>query len=95
MGGLDVLDDLLLGSVVLNDEQGREESFKVVRVLEMNEQHYVLLQSLDDPGDDLLILRVEGDVESDDASLVGVDDDDEWEAVAEAFDELLFDVDED
>ncbi len=90
-----MLDDLLMGQVVLNDEQGKEETFRVVRVLEMREKHYVLLQSIDDPRDDLLILRVEGDVESDEATLVGIDDDEEWEEVAEAFDELLFDIDED
>ncbi len=90
-----MLDDLLMGQVILNDEQGKEETFRVVRVLEMQEKHYVLLQSIDDPRDDLLILRVEGDVESEEATLVGIDDDDEWEEVAEAFDELLFDVDED
>lgn len=84
-----------MGQVVLNDEQGKEETFRVVRVLEMREKHYVLLQSIDDPRDDLLILRVEGDVESDEATLVGIDDDEEWEEVAEAFDELLFDIDED
>ena len=90
-----MLDDLLMGQIVLNNEDGHEETFKVVRVLEMKERHYVLLQSVDDPRDDLLILRVEGDVESEEASLVGIDDDDEWEEVAEAFDELLFDIDED
>ncbi len=90
-----MLDDLLMGQVVLDNEEGQEETFKVVRVLEMKAKHYVLLQSVDDPSDDLLILRVEGDVESDESSLIGIDDDDEWEDVAEAFDALLFDIDED
>lgn len=89
-----MLDDLLLGEVTLTDDSGREERYRVLRVVEMQGHHYVLLQSLETPGEEPLIFRVEGDVEAEDASLVGIDDDDEWEAVAEAFDTLLFGPDD-
>lgn len=89
-----MLDDLLQGLVVLTDDGGREESYHVLRVLEMLGRHYVLLQSAEDPEEEPLILRVEGDVESESASLAGIEDDDEWDAVAEAFDTMLFEWDD-
>jgi uncharacterized protein YrzB (UPF0473 family) len=89
-----MLDDLLQGFVILTDEDGREEEYQVLRVLELAGRHYVLLQSEQDREEEPLILRLEGDVEHADASLVGIDDDEEWESVAEAFDELMFELDD-
>ena len=90
-----MLDDLLQGLVVLTDEDGHEEEYRVLRVAEMEGKHYALLQSTVVHDEEPVILRVEGDVEADSASLVGIEDDDEWDRVAEMFDALLFDFDED
>ncbi len=90
-----MLDDLLQGLVVLTDESGNEEEYRVLRVAELEGNHYALLQSVVVHDEEPIILRVEGDVEGDAASLVGIDDDDEWDRVAEVFDALLFDLDED
>lgn len=89
-----MLDDLLQGEVILTDDEGQEETFKVIQVLEMNEKHYVLLQSAINSDEDYLILQVVGDIESDAATLVGIEEDEEWEAVAEAFDTLLYGLDD-
>ncbi len=89
-----MLDDLLQGYVLLTDEAGQEEEYQVLRVLEMEGLHYVLLRSEAQPLEEPLILRVEGDVEGDEATLSGIDDDDEWERVAEAFDTLMFELDD-
>ena len=90
-----MLDDLLQGHVLLTDEDGHEEEYQVLRVLEMTGRHYVLLQSELNRGEEPLILRVldgaEGGAEP---ALAGIDDDDEWESVAEAFDELMFELDD-
>ncbi len=89
-----MFDDLLQGLVVLTDDDGQEEPYHVLRVLEMEGHHYVLLQSELDPGEEPLILRVDGDIEADSASLIGIEDDDEWDKVAEAFDTLMFELDD-
>jgi putative Holliday junction resolvase len=90
-----MLEELLTGHVILTDEAGQEEEYLVVRVLDMNERRYVLLQSQEHRDEEPLILRVEeGDDELRSPSLIGIDDDDEWEQVAEAFDEILFEIDD-
>nr|NNM91233.1 DUF1292 domain-containing protein [Bacilli bacterium] len=89
-----MLDDLLQGFVLLTDDDGVEEEYRVLRVAEVEGKHYALLQSTVDHEEEPLILRIEGDVEEDTATLVGIDDDDEWDVVAEVFDTLLFDIDE-
>lgn len=89
-----MLDDLLQGFVVLTDEAGQEEEYQVLRVLEMDGVHYALLRSEQDRSEEPLILKVEGDPEADSAMLSGIDDDDEWEKVAEAFDTLMFELDD-
>lgn len=89
-----MLDDLLQGVVLLTDDEGSEEEYKVIRVLEMEGRHYALLQSMDEPEEEPMILRIEGDVEAENASLVGIDDDEEWESVAEAFDTLMVEWDD-
>lgn len=88
------MEDLLQGYVVLTDDVGREEEYQVLRVLEMHGLHYVLLQPERSLEEEPLILRVDGDVEQDAASLVTIEDDDEWERVAEAFDEIMFELDD-
>lgn len=89
-----MMDDLLQGIVLLTDDDGKEEEFKVLRVLEMENRHYALLQSVEEPDEDPMILRIEGDIEADSASLIGIDDDEEWEEVAEAFDTLMVEWDD-
>lgn len=89
-----MMDDLLQGHVLLTDDEGQEEEYQVLRVLEMNEMHYVLLQSVVESEEEPLILRIDGDIEADSASLIGIDDDEEWERVAEAFDTLMFELDD-
>ncbi|MCY0870405.1 MAG: DUF1292 domain-containing protein [Firmicutes bacterium] len=90
-----MLEELLTGHVILTDESGQEEEYLVVRVLDMNERRYVLLQSQDHREEEPLILRVEESLgDSATPSLVGIEDDDEWEQVAEAFDEVLFEIDD-
>jgi uncharacterized protein YrzB (UPF0473 family) len=89
-----MMDELLQGYVLLTDEDGKEEEYHVLRVLEMAGAHYVLLSSEVNPDEEPLILRVEGDIEAEEASLVGILDDEEWERVAEAFDELMFELDD-
>ncbi len=89
-----MMDELLQGRVVLVDDEKQEEPYRVLRVIEMNERHYVVLQSELDTKEEPLILRVEGNIEADEVSFTGIEDDDEWENVAEAFDTILFELDD-
>ena len=89
-----MMEDLLQGYVVLTDDVGHEEEYQVLRVLEMHGMHYVLLQPDRSPDEGPVILRVDGDVEQDAASLATIEDDEEWESVAEAFDEIMFELDD-
>ncbi|MCI0181923.1 MAG: DUF1292 domain-containing protein [Acidibacillus sp.] len=89
-----MMDELLQGRVELVDDEGNEEPYRVLRVMEMNERHYVVLQSEVDKKEEPLILRVEGNIETDNITFSGIEDDEEWENVAEAFDTILFELDD-
>lgn len=76
--------------IVLEDEQGNEVKFRLVfDSLFVGERQYVVLMPVDENGEyepELVILRVEE--EDGEMSLVTIDDDDEWEEVLEAFEEM-------
>ncbi|MBB6673904.1 DUF1292 domain-containing protein [Cohnella nanjingensis] len=80
--------------VTLTGEGGGSEAFRIVAELSVEGNSYALLQSER--------MRSEGDIEvfrvaMDDAGephLETVEDDDEWEAVAEAYDDLQFGSDD-
>lgn len=76
--------------IVLEDEQGNEVKFRLVfDSLFIGERQYVVLMPVDENGEyepELVILRVEE--EDGEISLVTIDDDDEWEEVLEAFEEM-------
>jgi uncharacterized protein YrzB (UPF0473 family) len=77
--------------VVLKDEEGREFSFQILfDSLFVGDQQYVVLMPVDqedsmDP--EIVILRVDT-LEDGDAVLSTIDDDDEWEEVLKAFEEM-------
>lgn len=84
--------------VVLTDEDGKDHSFEVVDVIEVEGAEYAILtpdeenNDEDEPGE-AMIFRIEHG-EGDEEMLVEIEDDEEWERVAEAYDRLA-DEDED
>lgn len=77
--------------IVLIDEDGVEHHFELYRIIELDGVAYALLQE-PDVEDELIILRIEGSIES--GNLVTLDDE-EWERVTEQIDGLgLLDDDE-
>jgi putative Holliday junction resolvase len=91
------------GVIVLTDEDGEEHEFELVDMLELEGKRYAILMPLEEEEDDLdggdaeddeyedddtVILRVETDQEGNDL-LVQIEDDDEWERVVEAWEEIL------
>ncbi|MBO4422881.1 MAG: DUF1292 domain-containing protein [Clostridia bacterium] len=85
--------------ITLTDEDGKDEKFIILCVIEYNDrQYYALLPEKPEEGeeDGYVILRAEE--EEGETMLVTVDDDDEFDAVADEIDDYLnseIDYDED
>jgi putative Holliday junction resolvase len=75
--------------ITLTDEDGGEHEFEVLEVLEVEQKAYAILQPTDTKDDEAIILRIEKD-EGGNEVLVNIEDDDEWDRVAEMYDTLLF-----
>ena len=92
------MDEILVGDIytLTDDESGEERDYEVIGVTELDNSSYVALVLTDEDSEEYMILKIEMDGEE--RILVTVDDDDEWEKVAEYFDNELFsdiDYDED
>ncbi len=92
------MDEILVGDIytLTDDESGEERDYEVIGVTELDNNSYVALVLTDEDSEEYMILKIEMD--GDERILVTVDDDDEWEKVAEYFDNELFsdiDYDED
>lgn len=71
--------------VVLTDDEGNEHEFDLVDIIEVDGQRYAIL-GLPENEDEAIVLRVEE--EDGEECLVTIDDDSEWERVAEAWEEM-------
>lgn len=74
--------------VVLIDEEGAEHRFIIVEVVEVDEEKYAVLVPAEDDDEGAVILRFALDDEGNDI-LVGIEDEEEWEMVAKAVEEIL------
>jgi uncharacterized protein YrzB (UPF0473 family) len=81
--------------ILLYDEEGNETEFEVVATLELDENEYAILLPRDDERDpdaeeveEAYILRIEQDEDGEDV-LVGIEDEEELNAVIEAYEELV------
>jgi hypothetical protein len=63
---------------------GQSVSFQVLSEVEVAGRHYAIMRGLDDHPDDALLFRIEGGTARE------IDDDNEWETIAEAVDEMLY-----
>jgi len=71
-------------TIVLTDEEGQEHEFEIINVLEVDDGEYAILVNLED--DQAIALRLERD-EGGQEFLVEIDDDEEWDRVAKAWNE--------
>ncbi|HEX7056007.1 MAG TPA: DUF1292 domain-containing protein [Bacilli bacterium] len=71
---------------VLTDEDGNEREMILVYTFELDERMYAVLLDKYDMEADGMIFRVEDDGEE--AALVNIDDDDEWERVVKVYEEI-------
>ena len=74
----------------LTDEEGNESQFELLGSQEIDGATYVALVPVDDKSDEYVILKSEVDDDGEEI-LVTIDDDDEFDRVADVFDNLLFD----
>ncbi len=81
--------------ILLYDEDGNESEFEVVATLELDENEYAILLPKDETRDpeaeeveEAYILRIEQDENGEDV-LVGIEDEEELNAVIDAYEELI------
>jgi len=81
-------------TVELEDEDGTTSVYDLTAEFVVGDQSYAVLLRVDDNSDEYDILKIitsaEGNLE-----LVTIDDDEEWENIAELYDELTFPQDND
>lgn len=82
-------------SVTLTDEDGVEKNFDIIGTLELDGNMYFALVDAEGDEDEYIILKSVID-ENGDEILITIDDDDEFDKVADAFDnELMSEYDYD
>ena len=83
-------------TVTLTDEEGVERDFDILAVMEFEGNEYYAHAPTDSDEDEYIILKSEMVEEGDEQVLITIDDDAEFDRVAEAFDnELMMEYDED
>ena len=81
--------------LTLTDEDGVEKDFEVIGNMNIDDNEYFALVPCDEEGDEFVILKLAKD-EDGNEMLVTIDDDDEFDKVADAFeDELVEECDHD
>ncbi len=79
----------------LTDEDGNESDFELIGTMEIDNVKYVALLPVEGTEDEYVILKLVIDEDGDEI-LVTIDDDDEFDKVADAFeDEFMGDIDHD
>ncbi len=74
--------------VVLADETGAEHGFELIDMLEIDEEQYAILLPDNGEQDEAVILKV-GEEEDGEKFLYPIRDDDEWDMVAKAWQEVI------
>ena len=72
----------------LTDEEGNESEFELLGELNLDDNTYLALIPMESEEDEYVILKVEVD-ENGDELLVTIDDDDEFDRVADAFEDTF------
>ncbi len=71
--------------IVLTDDEGKEHEFNLVDTITVNDKEYAILQPVEE--DEAIILRFGIDEEGNEV-LFDIEDDEEWEKVADAWQEM-------
>jgi uncharacterized protein YrzB (UPF0473 family) len=76
-----------LQTILFNDADGKEVEMMIVYTFTLKDKSYAVLLEKDNIEEDAVIMRVEDG--HDDAFLVSVDDDEEWEKVSSAYNKIV------
>ena len=79
---------------LLTDENGKESRFELVGETELDGTVYYAMVPIDEKTDEYVILKVVTDENGEDM-LETIDDDDEFDKVADVFDDMFMDMDYD
>lgn len=80
------------GEYVVLEDGGRDSAeLRVLREFRLEDNVYVVMQRQGAPGDDYLLYRVERAADGG-LTLESIDDDEEWDIVAEVYDELTLEL---
>ena len=75
----------------LTDDDGVESEFRLLASHELDGVTYLALEPLvDNENGEYVILRVDFDEDTQEETLVTIDDDDEFDRIADIFDDMLF-----
>ena len=82
-----LVDEELSNIIILNDENGNEVQFEFLDLIEYNNEEYVILLPLEETEEagEVVILKVENTESEDEESYVGVEDEEELNAVFAIF----------
>lgn len=78
-----------LGTVILTMDDDSELECDIIAIFSANDREYIALLAQDDEEDSILIYRFIDNGDDEAPELVNIDDDDEYDAAADALDELL------
>ncbi|MDO7788702.1 DUF1292 domain-containing protein [Desulforamulus aquiferis] len=74
--------------ITLIDEDGTEHDFNVIDVIEVEGSEYAILLPVEEDSDEAVILKFAKDADGNEL-LVDIEDDEEWEKVADAWEEMV------
>ncbi len=84
-------------TITLTDEDGKETNFEVIGTFEVDNNQYIALIPVDGEEDECVLLKISTD-ENGEEMLITIDDDEEFEKAAAAFEDEFMgecDLDED
>lgn len=82
--------DHMYDTITLSLDDGSEMQCVVLDIFSVDDKDYIALQSMDEEDDENVFLyRFIQEEDDDEPQLLNIEDDDEFEAVADAFEELL------
>ena len=90
-GFIDMADDIFETDdiITLTDEDGEEKQFQLLGSCELDGVEYLAMVPLDEDKEEYVILKREADEDGEDM-LVTIDDDEEFDRVADIFEDELF-----
>lgn len=74
--------------ITLVDEEGKEHDFTVVDIIEVDSVEYAILLPAQEDSDEAVILKFDKDEDGNEI-LVDIEEDEEWEKVADAWEEMV------